>query len=203
MRKREELTNPNSCMSRAQDDEMTFVLLGRDPAAPVAIKAWAHERVRIGKNVRDDGQILEALQCAATMIAEQESAGTLPLPVVNDHLCRVCLEPADESRLCHSHSRLNDDDRRTIDGQPLRVVRAAILDKFGGVHSLPRPARHDDIINSMVAKGLPRPITGEQGFLLNDGRFVMRKAAAHIAISAGQCTKIELPGMGLLSQDVW
>lgn len=65
--KREELTNPNSCMSRAHDEEMTFVLLGRDAAAPVAIRAWMAERIRIGKNKPGDAQILEALQCAESM----------------------------------------------------------------------------------------------------------------------------------------
>jgi hypothetical protein len=48
MRKKDELTDPGSCMSRAGDEEMTFVLLGRDAAAPVAIRAWIEERVRIG-----------------------------------------------------------------------------------------------------------------------------------------------------------
>jgi hypothetical protein len=64
MIKREELTNPSSCMSRANDDEMTFVLLGRDMAAPKAIRAWVAERLRIGQNLPNDPQIVEALQCA-------------------------------------------------------------------------------------------------------------------------------------------
>ena len=67
MRKTEELTNPRSCMSRAKDDEMTFVLLARDAAAPKAIRFWCDERVRLGKNTYDDPQIKEALQCALIM----------------------------------------------------------------------------------------------------------------------------------------
>jgi hypothetical protein len=54
-------------MNRAKDNEMTFVLLGRDVAAPVAIRAWVIERIRIGKNVADDPQIVEAIKCAAEM----------------------------------------------------------------------------------------------------------------------------------------
>lgn len=69
MMKREELTNPASCMSRAREDEMTFVLLGRDAAAPVAIREWVHERLKLGKNKPSDPQIVEALACAATMEA--------------------------------------------------------------------------------------------------------------------------------------
>jgi hypothetical protein len=68
--KRDELTNPNSCMNRAREDEMTFVLLGRDAAAPGAIRAWAEERIRLGKNQPDDPQIIEALQCALEMECE-------------------------------------------------------------------------------------------------------------------------------------
>lgn len=69
MLKRDELTNPASCMSRARDDEMTFVLLGRDVSAPVAIRAWIESRIRAGKNVRGDAQIVEAEACAANMEA--------------------------------------------------------------------------------------------------------------------------------------
>jgi len=65
MIKREELTNPDSCLNRAKDDEMTFVLLGRDRATPVAIRAWIEERIRLGKNKRDDATIIDAERCIA------------------------------------------------------------------------------------------------------------------------------------------
>lgn len=67
MLKRKELTDPKSCMSRADDDEMTFVLLGRDLAAPATIRFWVAERIRLGKNTESDPQIVEALECAAWM----------------------------------------------------------------------------------------------------------------------------------------
>jgi hypothetical protein len=67
MIKREELTNPNSCMSRAKDDEMTFVLLARDIAAPATIRWWAQERIRLGKNKWSDERIREAMRAAARM----------------------------------------------------------------------------------------------------------------------------------------
>lgn len=67
MLKRLEMTDPTSCMSRARDDEMTFVLLGRDAAAPAAIAAWVEERIRLGKNNLDDPQILEAAACCRKM----------------------------------------------------------------------------------------------------------------------------------------
>lgn len=69
MKKRDEATNPNTCWNSAHDDELLFVLLERDAAAPVAIRAWADERIRIGKNTADDPQIIEALSCADQMEA--------------------------------------------------------------------------------------------------------------------------------------
>jgi hypothetical protein len=71
MRKKDELAKGNkTCMNSAHPEEMTFVLLGRDAAAPIAIRAWVAERLRLGKNKKDDAQIVEALECAATMEAE-------------------------------------------------------------------------------------------------------------------------------------
>ena len=64
MRKCDELVSDKSCLNKANDDEMLFVLLGRDPAAPAAIRAWVAERINLGKNAT------EALACATTM--EQE-----------------------------------------------------------------------------------------------------------------------------------
>lgn len=60
-----------SCLNRARIDEMVFVLLGRDVAAPVAIRAWIAERIRLGKNAPDDAQILEAEYCALLMEKER------------------------------------------------------------------------------------------------------------------------------------
>lgn len=67
MLKAEELTDPTSCMSKARDDEMTFVLLGRDIAAPIAIRKWVQARIAFDKNKLSDPQIQEALACAETM----------------------------------------------------------------------------------------------------------------------------------------
>lgn len=67
MYKTDETTDPTSCLNKAWTNEMLFVLLARDAAAPVAIRAWIEERIRIGKNQRNDPQILEAVNCIATM----------------------------------------------------------------------------------------------------------------------------------------
>ena len=70
MRKKDELSKEHTCMQHAHAEEMVFVLLSRDAAAPVAIRAWVTERLRLGKNTEQDPQIAEALECAATMDAE-------------------------------------------------------------------------------------------------------------------------------------
>jgi hypothetical protein len=71
VRKRDELSNQTSCINRALDHELTFVLLGRDAAAPYAIRRWAAERISSGKNTYDDRQIKEALDTAEAMDRER------------------------------------------------------------------------------------------------------------------------------------
>lgn len=71
MRKRDEETHPESCFNRALPDEWVFVLLGRDAAAPAAIRAWARERIRLGKNLEGDDQITEALIVALEIEEKQ------------------------------------------------------------------------------------------------------------------------------------
>jgi hypothetical protein len=75
MRKCDELTSADSCLSRAHDQEMTFVLLARDLAAPATIRFWVAERIRLGKNQPDDPQLLEAIICANLMEVERERDG--------------------------------------------------------------------------------------------------------------------------------
>lgn len=58
-------------MSRAREDEMTFVLLARDVAAPATIRFWMAERIRLGKNKPGDAQIVEAETCAARLVARR------------------------------------------------------------------------------------------------------------------------------------
>lgn len=71
MIKTRELTEPTSCLNKARDDELLFVLLGRDKAAPVAIFAWIEERIRLGLNKPDDAQIMEARDAALYMELSQ------------------------------------------------------------------------------------------------------------------------------------
>lgn len=79
MIKQMEKADGRSCWNKAENGEMVFVLLGRDKAAPHAIREWAKERVRLGKNRQDDYQIQEALKAADSIERSQgnESRKTL------------------------------------------------------------------------------------------------------------------------------
>lgn len=83
-----------------------------------------------------------------------------------------------------------------------KVVAAAI--KYRGVIcSLPRPARHNDIIYALARAGQETPIVGEQGFLDDSGEFLTRKQAMMIAVVAGQVKSGQEQKRELFSEDVW
>lgn len=71
MRKKDELKDPKSCLNKAKKKEMIFVLLGRDMAAAVAVRAWINERIRLGKNKPEDKKIKEAEGWIETVVKEQ------------------------------------------------------------------------------------------------------------------------------------
>lgn len=73
MRKAKELSDPGSCINRALPQEMVFVLLARDPVAPLMIRGWAMHRINTGKNRGDDLEIVEALRTADYMEMQRES----------------------------------------------------------------------------------------------------------------------------------
>lgn len=64
MKKRDEISDPNSCLSRARDDEWVFTLLERDITSPDVVRYWVMKRILAKKNKMGDPQIAEALQWA-------------------------------------------------------------------------------------------------------------------------------------------
>ena len=87
MIKREELSSPSSCMSRAREDEMTFVLLARDAAATAAILAWIKERIRLGRNQPGAAQLNEAYACIDAMVAYRLRSAAQAALEINDGPC--------------------------------------------------------------------------------------------------------------------
>ncbi len=85
-----------------------------------------------------------------------------------------------------------------------RVVAAAIM--VGNcIWTLPRPARHSDVMHLMHIHGVS-PQLGERGFLIatddpTEGPFVTRWRACQIARANGQVTLEHT--RDLFSEDVW
>jgi len=75
MLKRDELNHPESCLTKARDGEMLFVLLARDVAAPSTIRHWIAQRIASGKNRPGDDQLVEAEQCACEMERQRDESG--------------------------------------------------------------------------------------------------------------------------------
>ena len=64
MQKRKELSDPNSCLNKAKDDELIFVLVEHDVTSPDTVRDWVARRLDKGKNKITDPQIIEALAWA-------------------------------------------------------------------------------------------------------------------------------------------
>lgn len=84
-----------------------------------------------------------------------------------------------------------------------RIVAAAVH-AYGATWSLPRPARHHNVLWAIDKAGLSaiEPGPEAQGFLTSEGRFVGRREAAGIAIAAGQIITTKWPP-DLYSEDLW
>lgn len=67
MQRKLELSLASSCLNKAHDEEVLFVMMARDAAAPDAIRAWAQRRVDLGLNKADDAEIVEAIGAADLM----------------------------------------------------------------------------------------------------------------------------------------
>jgi hypothetical protein len=53
MRKDQELSDPRSCLNKAEAEEPIFVLRAKDPTAPYAVRQWAECAVRDGSHERE------------------------------------------------------------------------------------------------------------------------------------------------------
>jgi len=89
-----EMASPHSCLNKAKDDEMLFVLLGRDPAAAVAIEAWCRSRIDMGLNSWDDRQIVEAIEASKAM--RIQAAVWRRDNELNPVVCASCLRRSNE-----------------------------------------------------------------------------------------------------------
>lgn len=58
---------PNDCYEKAEMDEPMFVLLARDPMAPVLVRLWAEARRVAARSDKDIEKADEAYICASEM----------------------------------------------------------------------------------------------------------------------------------------
>ncbi len=72
MIKSEELSNPNSCLNKAKDDEILFVLLDRDLAFADTVRYWIEKRIQFGLNKREDLKMIEAANCVQKVLRKQQ-----------------------------------------------------------------------------------------------------------------------------------
>ncbi len=86
------------------------------------------------------------------------------------------------------------------------ILQVAIRTADGVIHTMPRPARHGEIINRIWQR-YNDPKVGEQGFLLSDGSFADRTEAIVIARAQGQIIPTPHRPAGasefLFSEDCW
>lgn len=78
------------------------------------------------------------------------------------------------------------------------IAAVAIKMPDGSIRTKERPARHHELIHDLYEE-TGEVVTGQQGFVTNEGRFVERKEAYIIAIKADQLD----PKRTLFSEDVW
>lgn len=89
--------------------------------------------------------------------------------------------------------------------RPTRIENAALLTEDGRVASLPRPARHHDVIAQMTRDGCTSDYIArcEQGFTTDTIPFVRRAPAKRIAEKGGQLIGEPIHARELFSEDLW
>lgn len=88
--------------------------------------------------------------------------------------------------------------------EPVECITAAAIQWDGVTYSLPKPARHGQVLHSVEdVLGAEKSAFATQGFLTSEGRFVNRVQALQIAHRANQIIKKTGGDRDLYSEDVW
>lgn len=72
MIKREELSNPNSCLNKAEDDEILFVFRDKDLTFADVVRYWIGKRIQYGLNKPGDAKLVEAEETAQRVQRKQQ-----------------------------------------------------------------------------------------------------------------------------------
>jgi hypothetical protein len=85
-----------------------------------------------------------------------------------------------------------------------RILMAAVLHTgTGQIWAVEQPGRHNHVCWTMDMMHVPGHFMSTQGFLTSYGRYVDRKEAALIAVSANQLLDMQNHPTRLFSEDVW
>ena len=82
------------------------------------------------------------------------------------------------------------------------IKQAAIRLSADIIATLPRPARHKDILWKLHELGISKIQFIDSGFIDEEGEFLQREEAAAIALGNGQANSLHAPP-GLHSEDLW
>jgi hypothetical protein len=81
------------CYTNAGPDEPMFVLLARDPIAPLIVQHWIEMRKKYGLDTTNSAKLVEAQVCVFAMLDYAKDAGMTPLHELKRHL------PSDSTRI--------------------------------------------------------------------------------------------------------
>lgn len=159
--------------------------MGRTEVAPLVIKDIEK---RIAKGTAEYGEPLTTNNGRDALLDAYEEALDMALYLRQEMIERASKAPA-----------------QLLPGEgPIRIVAAAVRDGAGVIHSLPAPARHHNVLQSMP--DFRGRHAAEQGFLTSNGEFADRITALRIAMAAGQVvgrTPSGYNGPELFSEDLW
>lgn len=83
------------------------------------------------------------------------------------------------------------------------TIIGVALEHEGVMHSLPRPARHHDIIQILYQVHKETIVADTEGFMTSTGRYVLREEALSIAKNANQLLPSHEHPTELFSESVW
>lgn len=114
----------DACLQKALPNEMLFVLMARDPTAPIAVLEWVI--LNLDKQPKD--KIIEAIKCASEMIKTQgdiKQKSHQPINYTHTHISSMLMQ----LKLAeHFEVSVNMDDE-TLEGTIIDVINT--LDKTG------------------------------------------------------------------------
>lgn len=99
------------CYAAAEHDEPLFVLLARDPLAPLLVNLWAEVRAQLTDHHNNPGEFgkqMEANRCAASMRVWARQHGRHPAEAAPPEVARVI------GALLRWHARTLSDDARPV-----------------------------------------------------------------------------------------